>query len=57
MDSLFADVESGRFFRSWVREGTRLKSRRSLAPSVSRTFTRGERDVLRQLTDQSATKK
>ncbi|GAB4315612.1 MAG: ketol-acid reductoisomerase [Candidatus Zixiibacteriota bacterium] len=49
MDAVYNDVDSGRFFRSWIREGRRRSTRAQLSPTVAREFQRGERDVLGQL--------
>ncbi|MBD3297022.1 MAG: ketol-acid reductoisomerase [candidate division Zixibacteria bacterium] len=54
MDDVFADVDSGRFFRSWVRAGAQTTDRKQLAPTVAREFARGERDVLQQLGEEPA---
>lgn len=41
MDGLLAEIQSGRFFREWAKTA----HRRTLAPSISPAFRRGEADV------------
>ncbi len=54
MDDVFAEIDSGRFFRSWVRTGAQSSRRKHFSPTVTHEFERGERDVLQKLGDKSS---
>lgn len=49
MERLYDDIESGRFFRNWVKQGKRGFPRKQIEPPVSRAFTNAERTVLKGL--------
>lgn len=49
MERLYDDIESGRFFKNWSKQGARNLPRDKIAPPVSRAFTGAERAVLQSL--------
>jgi ketol-acid reductoisomerase len=49
MERLYDEIESGRFFKNWIKQGARGLPRTKIEPPVSRAFTEAERAVLRAL--------
>ena len=49
MERLFNEIESGRFFKDWTKQGAHRLPRHLIEPPVSAAFTNAERQVLRAL--------